>query len=308
MKSIDRNKLRLFAKNSYGVVRGRNLETLGFGKTHRHNMCETGELVEVYTGAYRLAGVPESWEGELLCLCWTQAPDGWASHRSAARLWGVSNFNDRAVDVLTQRHARHPRVGSHIKLHETQHLSSRDFTTHRGIPVTTPARTVSDLGAVVSKERMEFAMESMLRLGRCTLEDLEDVLSRTKGSGRRGCREVAAALTRQTGRDRRVDSQSNLRLRTALIDAGLPEPAMEFEVSVSGKTYFADLAYPDARLLIECVSQEFHTGHEALDNDSIRRNHLLTAGWLVLDFTWHQIYGDIHDCVNQIAKTLRTLV
>ncbi len=76
----------------------------------------TGELDRLYPGVYRIAGVPWSWEAQLLTYCWAQQPHGYASHRSAARLWGVSGFNDRCtitdIEEAVDRLAGQGRAGT----------------------------------------------------------------------------------------------------------------------------------------------------------------------------------------------------
>src|SRR5947209_4599072 len=49
-----------------------------------------GRLEPIFpkTGVYRFSGTPEHWEQRLYAAC--RATGGWASHKSTARLWGVS--------------------------------------------------------------------------------------------------------------------------------------------------------------------------------------------------------------------------
>lgn len=304
MQLAPRISMRQLASSNYGILRGSDLEELGLDKGFRHRMCATGEIERLSQSVYRLVGVPISWEGELLTLCWAQSPHGWISHRSAAKLWGVPGFNDRALDVIVPRHSRRPRIESEFRLHESRKLPKADGTLHQGLPVTTPMRTIVDVAAVTSEERLEHLVESMQRLGHCTIEDIEDTARRLCGKGRHGTRKLRAVLARQNGSNRRVDSQTNIRLRHLLLKAGLPEPYMEFPVTASGNNYFADLAYPAQRILIECVSETYHLRRESYAKDNTRRNQLMTAGWLVLEFTWHQVYEQPRACVQEIRCAL----
>jgi very-short-patch-repair endonuclease len=271
----------------------------------RHEMCQTGELDRRCEGVYRISGLPSSWEADLLEVCWAQSPQGWVSHRSAARLWGSSDFNDRVLDVLVSRHLRRPRAKARFRLHESKLLDPIDMTVLRNIPVTSPARTVADVAAVVSEERLEYLVETMQRLRRCTIADIEEAALRLAVPGRRGRKKLRMVLARQGGRARSVDSATNFRMRTLVVQAGFGEPMMEFWIEADSGSYFADLAYPDDRLLIECVSVTWHLRNESYDRDSARRNELIGKGWRVLEFTWNQVFNDADAVVAAVRRAIR---
>ena len=66
------------------------------------------------------------------------------SHRSAAELWGLLPAGDGPVDVsLPSRSGRRRRPG--IRIHRPMSLEPAEMTRRRGIPVTSPARTLADL-------------------------------------------------------------------------------------------------------------------------------------------------------------------
>ena len=48
----------------------------------------------------------------------------------------------------------------------------------------------------------------------------------------------------------------------------------------------------DGWLVVECTSGEHHGTPRALEKDSVRRARLVTAGYVVLEFTYHQIVDD----------------
>lgn len=50
-----------------------------------------------------------------------------------------------------------------------------------------------------------------------------------------------------------------------------------------------DLAYPEARLLIEAESYRHHSGKNAWQHDFSRRNDFTSRGWHVLDVTWEDL-------------------
>jgi hypothetical protein len=79
--------------------------------------------------------------------------DAALSHRSAAALWGISPYSGRIeVTVPSPRRKDHPFIARRSSLHPDE------LTEERGIPVTTVARTLLDLGAVLNEDQLEKAI------------------------------------------------------------------------------------------------------------------------------------------------------
>ena len=78
-------------------------------------------------------------------------PDAALSHQSAAALWRIVARWPSAPHVTAPRDRRHP--GIHV--HRSTHV---DATTHYGIPVTTPARTLVDLADVLTPRQLTRAV------------------------------------------------------------------------------------------------------------------------------------------------------
>ena len=72
------------------------------------------------------------------------------SHLSAAAMWAIRRRDPVVIDVsLAARSGRRSRDG--IRLHRPRSLRPDDITEHRGIPVTTVARTLIDLATVARR-------------------------------------------------------------------------------------------------------------------------------------------------------------
>ena len=77
------------------------------------------------------------------------------SHRSAADLWGIRATDRQRIEVSVPRDRRST---ARLEVHVTR-IGRDEVTTRRGIPVTTPARTLLDLAAVVSGPETEAAFD-----------------------------------------------------------------------------------------------------------------------------------------------------
>src|SRR5437588_5261599 len=122
---------------------------------------ETGRLGPMFTktGTYRFSGTPGSWEQLVFGAC--LASGGYASHKSAARVWGISYVPAQRVELLVPEHQVVRLDG--VRAHRSNRIPPHHLTTYAGIPVTTGARTLIDLSAVVSDAMLERAIDDALR-------------------------------------------------------------------------------------------------------------------------------------------------
>jgi predicted transcriptional regulator of viral defense system len=108
------------------------------------------------------------------------AADAVLSHRSAAALWGIRESSSGRIEVTAPRERRRPGVTVHRAV-----LPRDEITVHDGIPVTTAARTLLDLAALLDEHKLARAAEraEALRLTSPTsLSDLVDRYPRRKGT------------------------------------------------------------------------------------------------------------------------------
>jgi very-short-patch-repair endonuclease len=68
--------------------------------------------------------------------------------------------------------------------------------------------------------------------------------------------------------------------------------------------YLIDLAFPEARVAIEVDGWAWHVDQDRFANDRRKGNALVSAGWVVLRFTWHDLTGAPRSVVAQIAAAL----
>jgi hypothetical protein len=246
-------------------------------------------LVPVRPGVYRFQGVPESWEQQLLGVC--LATGAVASHRAAARLWGLDGVAALRLEVTTPlgRPVRLPGVRGH----RSNRLGPEFLTTHRGIPVTTPARTLVDLSAVTPAPTLEKAVDGALRDGLVTVASLRACFDALAGRGRRRVAHFRPLLdARQPGYSP-GDSDLEARVQRWLVAAGLPPPVPQFGILVHSRRYRLDLAYPELRIAIELDGWAAHGNRRAFDHDRARGNDLELAGWTLLRFTSSSTRADV---------------
>jgi hypothetical protein len=144
------------------------------------------------------------------------------------------------------------------------------------VPVTSPLRTAWDVAALEPLGTAVAALDGMVRAGAVSQRDLAQMVE--TGIGRWGVTKVRRAVGLV---DPRAESAPESRVRVALEVAGL-HPVPQFAIRVAGSLLGrVDLAFPEARLVIEYEGAYHFEGDQiAMDDDRYAR--LRAAGWTVL--------------------------
>jgi very-short-patch-repair endonuclease len=71
--------------------------------------------------------------------------------------------------------------------------------------------------------------------------------------------------------------------RLVMLDGGLPEPCLQYEIVDSdGRLWRVDFAWPEFLVAVEYDGFEWHSSPESLRNDRQKRAALEETGWRVL--------------------------
>ncbi|WP_143517290.1 DUF559 domain-containing protein [Pseudonocardia sp. MH-G8] len=126
-------------------------------------------------------------------------------------------------------------------------------------------------------------------------EDLYRAYCRNMGA--RGAGRIAALLTAAADR---ADSAAERLLISLLRDAGLTG-------WVRGRPFerwVIDIAFPDAALAIEVDGWAWHMDVDRFRADRRKGNALVSAGWQLLRFTWHDLTTRPADVIAEIRSAL----
>ena len=167
-------RIAALAAAHYGVVTHAQLRGLGASPDQIKRRRKTGLLIALYRGVYAVGHAVLRTEGRWLAATLACGPAAMLSHTAAAALWGIRPVPAGRIHITTTRGGRTAPQG--IVLHTTTH---RDGTTHRGIPVTTPMRTLTDLATIVRPPILARAIEAAEQQ---RLFDLEQLRPRRPGA------------------------------------------------------------------------------------------------------------------------------
>lgn len=193
-----------------------------------------------------------------------------------------------------------------VVAHQTRELPDGDITEIEGIAVTTPARTLVDVAAVLHPSTLELAVDEALRRELVELSTLSCRLEELAKPGRRGIRALRRVLCQRRPDAAPTESVRETMLLNALRRAGLPEPWIQFEVQDDHGRFVGrvDAAYPEERIALEYDSYLHHGGRSKYLRDLARRNALTSAGWQVV----HVTAPDLRKGATATCDALRTLL
>ncbi len=282
----------------HGVISRAWLLAGGASRSMIQRWLVAGRLQTVQRGVYRVAGAPETWEQRLLAAVLAAGPGAAASHRSAGRLWGILDTDALDVTVPVQRRRDLPGV----VVHQFADLAHSSIVQRRGIPATDPMRALVDLGTVTGGEELEDALDRALERRLVTVVGVEHTLDRLARRGRPGVAQLRHVLReRALGADR-PDGLLEPRMARLLRSHGLPPAVFQHVVRRAGKFVAKiDFAYPAILVAMEVDGRASHASPRAFQSDLVRQNELVTLGWTVIRFTWH----DVVRRPAQVALTVR---
>jgi very-short-patch-repair endonuclease len=276
-----------------GVVDRGQLLRAGLGHGVIDRRVTRGSLHVIHRGVYAVGHAVLSRRGRWRAAVLAAGPGAVLSHRSAATLWGIRDRDGRDVDVIAPRDRKRPG----IRLRRIV-LPADEVTSHHGIPVTTPARTLLDLAEVLDRHQLERAMNETEYRRLTSPLSLDALLTRHRG--RRG----TAALKKivDQGRLGKTITRSELEEHfLAFLDAReLPRPLVNEPIG----PYTVDTLWPESRLVVELDGRGAHETTRAFEEDRRRDRDLVTKGYRVIRITWRQLHSD----GAAIATQLRTLL
>ena len=292
------------AARHHGVFRGTHARMAGLSERQIVERIREHRWEPLHRDVYRIHGAPSSWEGSVLAACWAGGNRAVGSHRSAAAIHGLPGGRKDLIEIMCPRWRRARHDG--LITHETKALASQDVVLVEGIPVTTPARTLFDLGGVCRRGLVEIALENALRRGLVDPAELGALVSRLSRSGRPGGPILRDLLAARRADQKPTESEMETLLMQAVRAHGLAEPVRQHRVWIGGHCIGrVDAAYPEARIAIEYDSDEFHSGRAATSRDRARRHELIAASWLPIDVGPDDLRSGGASACSAISQALR---
>jgi very-short-patch-repair endonuclease len=260
------------AAQQHGVVSRAQLLSAEIDDDAIFHRVRIGRMHRVHQGVYAIGHKALSDAGVWMAAVLACGAGAVLSHRSAAHLWRLLPTTPGVVDVTAPGGGgRAKRPG--VRRHRTRSLANAELTRQHGIPVTTPARTITDLRRVVPPERLRRAIREAEMLGFDLGTSGEPELTRS---------ELEHLFLRLCRRHR------------------LPVP--ERNAAVGGFT--VDFLWQEYSLIVETDGYRYHRGRQAFEDDRARDVELRLLGCEVVRFTYRQVLDE----PKRVATILRALL
>jgi very-short-patch-repair endonuclease len=274
----------MLADIQYGVVARWQLLTLGYSDDAIQRRIDSGRFIRMHAGVYAVGHTKLTANGYFLAAVLAFGPRALLSHRSAGVLWDIFTSRQVKVDVLT--HVSAQRGTTRIKAHRTRKLHPEDWTIKDGIPVTSLARTILDLAAILRPDRLLDVIDDAVRAEVFDLAALERAIARSPH--RRGARKLEGLLADYRGAPN-LRSKFEKRFRARLrATEELPEAL--YDVEVAGRE--ADVYFSQFDLVIELDSRSYHLTPRAFESDAVRDADRTKQGIDTLRVTDKRFYAD----------------
>lgn len=277
----------------HGIVTRWQLVSSGVPRTLIDERVKSARLVRVGHCVYRVPGL-DGPHRDVLASVYGFGPHAVGSHQTAGRLHDL--LVDITTPVVVSAWRGHPARRDGVELHRVQ-LPADERTVCDGVPVTSVARTILDLAAVLQNRSFEQAIARGLRLGRVTELELLRIIARyPRRAGAPRLRAILAAdqqpaMTRSEAEERFL----------ALIRSGeLPVP----QVNVRVHGFEIDFYWRSHAVAVEIDGFAYHATPAAQQRDRRRDSTLGAAGIRVLRFTWTDLTTRSQATLVKVALAL----
>jgi hypothetical protein len=279
------------ASRSHGVVTRAALLEAGITREHIRARRLRGSLIRVHRGVYRVGHVAPSREARYMAAVRACGDAALLSGLAAAHLLGLVKGREPTPEVTAPFSRRAPGVVTH----ESRHVHSDDRSSWLGIPVTSAARTLVDVAAVLPTERLGRACHEAGVLHGTTPRDVDDALARRPNA--KGAGALRAVLH---GEARIVLSELERRFLALLEEAGLPLPRTN--LAVGGRR--VDARWPDPGVTVELDGYRFHSSRHAWETDRRREREAYARGDDFRRYTWDDVTKDSSRLLVELRRLL----
>jgi very-short-patch-repair endonuclease len=275
------------------ILRLDQLYAAGLSEKAIRHRVEQGRLQRLWPGAYLVGPDPASPLSLAHGAAESFSGAAYVTNRWGCFAHGFAKAPALPVDILVVTGSRARREG--IRVHRSRNLLARDLGRIGPIPVTSPARAILGCAENHSLIQLEALIADAFAARKVTDQALDELAAR---AGRtRGARKLRLLRTEGV---RLTRSEAERILRRLLKQAGLPIPHTNYPIG----RYFADLAWPYHRLVVEFDGFATHGHKQAFTPDRIRGGDITVHGWSVMHVTWDELIEKPLAVVARIAGAL----
>ena len=279
-------QLAQWAARHHGLFRAEDALRVGLSRRQIGYRVRQGRTERLGQNVYRIAGSARTPDQRALSAAWRA--DGATSHRTGIELHDLMDRSRRRPHVTVDRSGGHELPD--VVIHRSSDLIPSDLMLVRRIPVTTAARTLVDVGLLVTDLDLEKVLHRAVHRKLTTIEELRFIYRRISRQGRHGAGPIGELLAEYDDSMPAAESDLEVVILQVLRQHGVPAPARQYMVELEDSSFRLDLAYPQHRLFLEGDGFGVHGARGAFEDDRWRQNLLVANGWWPLRATWRHVH------------------
>ncbi len=281
----------MIAGGQWGIADRGELIAAGVSPRMVERRIEKGALIPKYRGVYGVGHVAPSQESDYMAATKAGGPGTYIARRAAAHALGLVKGDAPAPEVVARREIR----VAGLRSIRCRTLSGADTGLWKGIPITSPARTLVDLAPLMGAAALARACHEAGVLHRTTPRQVEAVLARKpNATGARKLRRI------MNGDELVTLSKLESSFIAQLKDARLPLPV----TNKPAGTKRVDCRWPDHELTVELNSFRFHNSRHSWEQDYRREREARARGDEFRRYT----YADVIEDPRYMLRELRDLL
>jgi len=300
------DQIEALATRQHSLVAAWQLYGLGASRTEVDRIRQGRRWSPLTPRVLALRGSPATVERDVMAAVLDASPGAVVSHASAAALWGAPGCRPLPIHVTRHRGIAR-RASTLCRVHEVVDLLPAHVRLLRGIPITSPARTVFDLAYGFHPARVErlldwFWAERLVdgRTVECTIAELAE-------RGRSG-----STLMRELVSVRGpayVPPSSTLERRFEQVLAERCLPPMRRQVDSGGEQWSGRVDYRDQHLplVVEVQSERHHAALVDRADDAARRARLEGDGFEVVEVWDTEVWHDADVVADRVRAARHRL-
>jgi Transcriptional regulator, AbiEi antitoxin/REase_MTES_1575 len=290
----------LIAADQHGQITRRQLRACGLDDKAIARRVSSGRLHRVYRGVYAVGHAGVTIEGRFMAAVLACGATACLSHLSAAAHLEFMPWEERLPEVTILGTSRRRVDG--LLVHNARSLHWRDTMLHKGVRVTSPARTLLDVAMVLPPKALQRAARRAQASHRVSVRQLLECIERSNGHpGTSWLKAVIAdgpAPTRSELEDLLLD----------LLDAAAIErPEINAPLRFDAATIVPDFLWRTKRVAIEADSERWHGHKLTREHDAAKQAILEAHGWRVLRIDYQQVERSPQQTLTRIRAALATL-
>lgn len=214
-----------------------------------------------------------------------------ACMQTAAEMYGFDTEPDDRLHILDP--GIRIRPSPEVMVHQRFGAPLNDV---RGRLLTAPAWTAVEIARTLRRPRALAVLDAALHSGCCTHAGLFEAVDHQRG--RRGIVEVRKIVQLA---DARAESPMESEARLVFIDGGLPLPELQYTiVDLHGRVWRVDFAWPDAKVVAEYDSVEWHANPDGWKHDRMKSARLAERGWTTVPM----VVDDVRKYPKELVKRI----